>query len=121
MFKRLNVAALIRHKGGASNVARLCGVSHPAVSKWSAQGSIPVRQALLLERLWGIDCDLMHNPWGHAVQLANFDEQAAVIAGDYSMDWRAPAIGVDVPLYDPNEPIVFEPFKPGEGWDDDED
>lgn len=128
MFKRLSVPALIRHKGGASKVARLCGVSHPAVSRWSAQGSIPVKQALLLEQLWGIDCDLMHNPWGRRAMLASTLEQAAVIGGDYHMDWRAPALGilpsasgpVEVALYDPYEPIVFEPFKEGEGWDDDD-
>jgi len=126
VYKRLRISDLIKHKGGASKVARLCGVSHPAVSRWSTLGSIPVKQALLLEQLWGIDCDLLHNPWGRRCMLASTFEQAAVIGGDYHMDWRAPA-GVIAPgaadevlLYDPDEPIEFEPFAEGEGWDDDD-
>lgn len=124
MIQRLRIRALIKHKGGASQVAALCGVAQPNVSTWSSSNSIPAKYALLLGALWDIDPDLLHNPWPSDKRMfVNDAQQAAIIAGDYDLRLDAPraAWRGDVPLYDPNEPIVFEPFKPGEGWDDDED
>lgn len=125
MIQRLKIRALIKHKGGATKVAALCGVSQPSVSKWAAQGSIPVQYAILLEQLWGIDADLMHNPWGLENRVWVSDaEQAAIIGGDYEFRLEAPRrIGrtyAEEPLVDLDEPVEIEPFPDGYE-DDDED
>lgn len=134
MIQRLKIRALIKYKGGASKVALMCGVSQPTVSKWASQGSIPVKYALLLEALWGIDADLLHNPWGvEARSWATDAEQEAIINGDYSLDLIAPR-GSRKSYVDFLEPVEIEPFPEGyveeddgyvepqkkSGWSDDE-
>ena len=117
MLQRLRIRDLIRHKGGASNVAALCGVAQPTVSRWAAQGSIPPKYALLLEAIWGIDADLLHNPWSLDKQAwVSEAEQAAVIRGDYDLYLEAPR-GAGKPFV--VEPVTFEPFTDEDGDEDD--
>ena len=118
MIQRLRIRALIKHKGGASKVAALCGVSQPSVSKWAAQGSIPPKYARMLESLWGIDADLMHNPWGvDSRAWVSEVEQGSIVRGDYDLRLDAPRrTWVDVPEADLLAPVEFEPFAEGEGW-----
>lgn len=136
MIQRLRIRDLIKSKGGAVHVAELCGVAQPTVSRWGAQGSIPPKYALMLEQLWGIDADLLHNPWGIDVpSWVSKAEQLAILKGDYELRLDAPrkARAYVEPLIDPNEPVEFEPFEDGEeeeewaepverkqGWTEDE-
>lgn len=122
MIQRLKIRALIKHKGGATKVAALCGVSQPSVSKWAAQGSIPVQYAILLEQLWGIDADLLHNPWGIENRVWVSDaEQAAIIRGDYDFRLEAPRGAgrtyTEELLIDEDEVIEWREPDPSE-WDD---
>lgn len=105
MIQRLKIRTLIKQKGGASRVAGLCGVAQPSVSRWAAQGSIPQKYALLLEQLWGIDADLMHNPWGsERSSWVSEQEQEAIVCGDYDLRLDAPRrVPVEYSIDDPVE------------------
>ena len=135
MLQRLRIRDLIKSKGGASHVAHLCNVAQPSVSRWAAQGSIPPKYALMLEQVWGIDADLMYNPWSLDRQAwVSKAEQLAIIRGDYDLRLDAPR---RVPVeYSADDPIEYsdvddgdytgsydepaEPVKRKSGWTDDE-
>lgn len=125
MLQRLRIRDLIRSKGGAVRVAELCDVSQPTVSRWSAQGSIPPKYALLLEQLWGIDADLMYNPWSLDRQAwVSKAEQIAIVAGDYDLRLEAPRRAggqayIEEPLVDLDEPVEIEPFP--DGYEDEDE
>lgn len=122
MLQRLRIRDLIKSKGGAVRVAELCNIAQPTVSRWAAQGSIPPKYALLLEQLWGIDADLMYNPWSLDRQAwVSKAEQIAIVAGDYDLRLEAPRGAgrtyTEELLVDEDEVIEWRAPDPSE-WDD---
>lgn len=123
MYKRANIRALVKMKGGAAQVALLCGVTSASVSQWSSAKSIPAKHARALAQLWGCNPDILHNPWGWRAPYLSDAELQEALSGE-------------VPLYDIDDPIEYadhddgdytgsydepaEPVKRKSGWTDDE-
>lgn len=95
--KRIDVTYVIRTLGGVMRVARRFGVSHPAVSVWMKNNSIPVRHAEVLALQYGIDCDWFHDPWGCSPKMTE-EETVRVLEGRDPDDEHGDMFNYDDPV-----------------------
>lgn len=62
-MKRANIRVVIHELGGVQAFARKEGVSANAVYGWIRSNSLPLDRADALQEGYGIDRDLLHDPW----------------------------------------------------------
>lgn len=53
-MKNIYLEKAIEEAGGVVKLGDMLGVSNPAVSRWRTTGKVPLRRAIMLQRLFGI-------------------------------------------------------------------
>lgn len=87
-MQRLNIREVITHLGGAHALAKKLGVTSAAVYEWGRDNSMPLRRAMEVAGMLGVDRDLLHDPWrgyGQDIMSAE-DTQRELAANTYALN-----------------------------------
>ena len=87
-MQRLNVREVITYLGGAHALSKQLGVTSAAVYDWGRDNSMPLRRAMEVSAMLGIDRDLLHDPWRGLGQdmMTSEDTQRFLEAHTYAQD-----------------------------------
>lgn len=77
-MRRANIGKLIDIYGGTAAVAKEVGVTNSAVSQWRKANSVPLKRAHVFADAFGIDRDLVFDPWGDS-DILTVEETAGLI------------------------------------------
>lgn len=87
-MQRLNIREVITQLGGAHALSKQLGVTSAAVYDWGRDNSLPLRRAIEVSAMLGIDRDLLHDPWrgyGQEIMSAE-DTQRFLGSNTYALD-----------------------------------
>lgn len=62
-MRRANIRVMVHELGGVQAFSARLGVSDNAVYSWIRSNSLPLDRADALQDEYGIDRDLLHDPW----------------------------------------------------------
>lgn len=80
-YKRFDIRYLVRKKGGPTKIALECRVSNSTVSQWLRVNSVSREHALHLAKVWNLNPDWLHNPWGLQGQVMTEQEMDDALHG----------------------------------------
>ena len=82
-MQRLNIREVITHLGGAHALSKRLGVTSAAVYEWGRDNSLPLRRAMELAGVLGVDRDMLHDPWrGYGQDIMSGEDTQRVLRGN---------------------------------------
>ena len=87
-MQRLNIREVITQLGGAHALSKQLGVTSAAIYEWGRDNSMPLRRAMEVAGLLGVDRDLLHDPWrGYGQEIMSVeDTQRELAANTYALN-----------------------------------